>query len=105
MAQQQGKPDPICYEQKWFNVTQTTAGGCGVSYTNCPGRVLCDIVPVGNKTTSAIQTTQVACQTYSKGTGSWPNCTGGVLQQPPTTFVAIPYQTCYASCDSTGAGE
>ncbi len=90
--------NPVCFVQTWFDVTQTNNGGCGVSYVDCPGRVLCG-VGGDNWPSSAITTMIVECACYTEGVSGPNGCEGGIRQTPCNSFTnPIPYQDCNKDC-------
>lgn len=89
---------PVCFKTTWYNTTQTTTGGCGVSYTVCPGRVLCG--PGGDDwPSSAIAPAIVTCRCFMGGEDGPNGCEGGTEIIPCTTVTGpIPNQSCQTSC-------
>jgi len=87
-----------CYELFWFNSKTTCEGGCGVTYTVCPGAVLCDVSNAGGHP-GPITVGPYPCVTYIGGTGTCPDCAGGTLVTANVT-TNCPQQTCPPPCDT-----
>jgi hypothetical protein len=88
----------VCYEQKWFNITQQCDGSCGYLYHECPTRVLCDLGATA-RSTGPIAIGPVKCNSYVGGTG---NCERGTCVNgtpvPSRLTVNVPKQDCKGNC-------
>jgi hypothetical protein len=87
-----------CYLLTWIAPTTLCTGGCSGIYDICPTKVVC--MPVStpaNKDFTPLVTSPVNCKSFSGGTGTCPNCIGGIPVWPPATVTVI-NQTCFGPC-------
>lgn len=87
----------VCWERKATGFTITTDDAC-FTYTVCPTGYLCQ--RGGNGLPDPIVLRKLPCSTFTGGSGTPPNCSGGVRLTGSTSMTPtpVPDQQCTDNC-------